>query len=149
MEASEKPQLPLDVGDGDASVRAIDNRLVIERLTVADERAARVVRERTEAGQPARETVGKAIEIGARVLDSEETAANVDYVRAEFERHAGALRERLGKALEAGDQQLAERIAQTFDGNRDGSVQKEIDALVAQALEEQRTKIAQLFSAED
>jgi hypothetical protein len=149
MEASEKPQLPLDVGDAEASVRAIDSRLVIERLTVADERAARVVRERAEAGQPAPETVTKAIEIGARVLDSEETAANVDYVRAEFERHAGALRERLTKALEAGDEQLTERISQTFDGSRDGSVQKEIDRLVGKALEEQRAALVRLFSADE
>jgi hypothetical protein len=149
MEASEKPQLPLDVGDADASVRAIDNRLVIERLTVADERAARVVRERAEARQPASETVTKAIEIGARVLDSEETAANVDYVRAEFERHAGALRERLTKALEEGDVQLTERISQTFDGSRDSSVQREIDRLVGKALEEQRAALVRLFSAEE
>jgi hypothetical protein len=148
MEASEKPQLPLDVG-AEASVRAIDNRLVIERLTVADERAARVVRERTEAGQPGPETVTKAIEIGTRVLDSEETAANVDYVRAEFERHAGALRERLTEALEAGDEQLTERISQTFDGSRDGSVQKDIDRLVATALEEQRAALVRMFSAEE
>jgi hypothetical protein len=148
MEASEKPQLTLGGGD-DGSVRAIDDHLVIERLTVTDERAARVVRERAEQGRAPAETVGKAIEIGARVLDSEETAANVDYVRAEFERHASALRERLGKTLESGDQQLAERIAQSFDGERDGSVQREIDRLLATALEEQREKIVRLFSAED
>ena len=148
MEASEKPQLPLD-GIDQGAVRAIGDRLVIERLELSDERVARVVRERAEAGQPPGATITKAIEIGARVLDTEETAVNVDYVRAEFERHAGALRERLSKALETGDQQLAERIAETFDGDRDGSVQKEIDKLVTEALEQQRTKISQLFSAED
>jgi flagellar hook-basal body complex protein FliE len=149
MEASERPQLPLDGAGPDGSVRAIDDRLVIERLTVADERAARVVRERAEAGQPAPKTVTKAIEIGARVLDSEETAVNVDYVRAEFERHGAVLGQRLMKALESGDQQLSERIAQSFDGERDGSVQKEIDRLVAGALEEQREKLVKLFSSED
>lgn len=147
MEASEKPQLPLEIGHG--SVRAIGDRLVVENLEVSDERVARVIRERAESGTPPDETVVKAIEIGARVLDTEETAVNVDYVRAEFERHAGALRERLDKTIEAGDQQLAERIAEKFDGNRDSSVQKEIDVLVAEALEQQRLKIAQLFSSED
>ena len=149
MEASEKPQLPLDVPDGDGVVRALDDRLVIERLTVADERAARVVRERAEAGQRPAETVSKAVEIGARVLDSEETAANVDYVRAEFERHAGALRERLMKQLEAGDDALSERIAGTFDGSRDGSVQKDIEALVESSLEDQREAILKLLRVED
>ncbi len=149
MEASEKPQLPLDVPDDDGVVRALDDRLVIERLTVADERAARVVRERAEAGQRPAETVAKAVEIGARVLDSEETAANVDYVRAEFERHAGALRERLMKQLEAGDEALSERIAGTFDGSRDGSVQKDIEALVESSLEGQREAILKLLRVED
>src|SRR3954447_25844066 len=102
MEASEKPQLPLDDFTPDGVVRALDDRLVIERLTVADERAARVVPQRAKRRRRPAETVAKAVEIGARVLDSEETAANVDYVRAEFERHAGALRERLMKQLEAG-----------------------------------------------
>jgi hypothetical protein len=149
MEASEKPQLPLDVAEGDGIVRALDDRLVIERLTVADERAARVVRERAEAGQARSDTVTKAIEIGARVLDSEETAANVDYVRAEFERHAGALRDRLMKQLEAGDEALSERIAGTFDASRDGSVQKDIGVLVESALEDQREAILKLLRVED
>jgi hypothetical protein len=148
MEASERPQLPLDAGD-DGSVRAIDDRLVIERLTVTDERAARVVRERAEQGRAPAETVGKAIEIGARVLDSEETAANVDYVRAEFERHAAALRERLGKTLESGDQQLAERIAQSFDSDRDGSVPQEIEERVRTALDAQREALLKLFTAQE
>jgi hypothetical protein len=145
MEASEKQQLPLD----DAAVRALDDRLVIERLTVTDERAARVVRERAEAGQAAPRTVADAIEIGARVLDRESAAAEVDYVRAEFERQAGQLRERLTKAIEAGDQQLAERITQSFDAGRDGSVQKEIEVRVSTALEQQREALLKLFSAED
>jgi hypothetical protein len=147
MEASEKPQLPLDAGEG--VVRALNDRLVIESLEVTDERAARVVRERAETGQAPTRTVTDAIEIGARGLDREDAAAEVDYVRAEFERHASALRERLGKALEAGDQQLAERIAQSFDGERDGSVQKEIDRMLGRALEEQRERIVKLFSSED
>ena len=148
MEASENPQPPVDDA-GDGVVRAIGDRLVIEGLAITDERAARVVRDRADQGRAPAETVTKAIEIGARVLDAEETAANVDYVRAEFERHAAALRERLGKTLESGDQQLADRIAQSFDGERDGSVQKQIDRLVAEALTEQREKIARLFSSED
>jgi hypothetical protein len=150
MEASEKPQLPLDAEhSGDGVVRALGDRLVIERLEVEDERAAHLVRERGEAGHPPAQTVRDAIEIGARVLEREGMAAEVDYVRAEFERHAGALRERLGRTLESGEQQLAERIAQSFDTSRDGSVQKEIERLLAGALEEQRTALLKLFSAEE
>jgi hypothetical protein len=151
MEASEKPQLSLGEarGRGEGVVRALDDRLVIEQLTVTDERAARVVRERAEAGQEAPRTVADAIEIGARVLDREDVAVEVDYVRAEFERHAAELRERLTRSLEAGDEQLAERISSSFDGARDGSVQKEIAEFVRRALDDQRTALLKQFSAED
>jgi len=148
MEASERPQLSLDQ-PGDGHVRAIGDRLVIESLTIDDDRTAQLVRERAEAGHAPAQTVRDAVEIGARVLEREGTAAEVDYVRAEFERHAAELRERLGRSLEAGDEQLAQRIAESFDGARDGSVQKQIDVLVKQALGEQREAIGRLFSSED
>ena len=46
------------------------------------------------------------------MLDSEETAANVDYVRAEFERHAGALRRAAHEAARGRRRAaLSERIA--------------------------------------
>jgi flagellar biosynthesis chaperone FliJ len=147
MEASEKPQLPLAAPDG--TVRALGDRLVIESLEVTDARAARLVRERAEAGQAPARTVADAIEIGSRVLDREDAAAEVDYVRAEFEQHASALRERLGKTLESGDQQLAERIAQSFDAGRDGSVPQEIETRMQQALTEHRESLLKLFSAQE
>src|SRR6476620_2266148 len=151
MEASEKPQLPIDAASGESAgvVRALDDRLVIECLTVSDERVARVVRDRAEAGQPAARTVSDAIEIGARVLDREEAAAEADYVRAEFERHAAELRQRLTKSLEAGDEMLAERISRSFDGSREGSVQGQIADLLRSALEGQRTALLRQFSADD
>jgi hypothetical protein len=148
MEASENPRLPIDES-ATGTVRAVGDRLVIEGLTVADERAARVVRERAEAGQAPPETVAKAVEIGARVLDSEETAVNVDYVRAELERQGNALGQRLLQSLEEGDEAMAQRIAEKFDGERDGSVQKEIEATVAEALDGQREAILKLLTVED
>ncbi|MGI8461107.1 MAG: hypothetical protein ACR2OC_05655 [Solirubrobacterales bacterium] len=150
MEASERQQLDMtEPSAADGTVRALEDRLVIESLTVTDERAARVVRERVKAGRSPVDTVEKAIEIGARVLDSEETAANVNYVRAEFERSAGALRERLVKQFESSDEAMAERIAETFDGSRDGSVQKDIEELVDEAMADQREALLKLFRVED
>ena len=124
MEASEKPQQELVPGDG--AVRALDDRLVIEALTVTDRRAARVVRERAEANQPPAETVRKAIEIGTRVLDTEETAANVDYVRHEL----GELDRRLAGTLEEGASDVAERLATVFGADR------KIERIVAVTREE-------------
>jgi len=150
MEASSKPQLPLDpAGPGDGSVRAIDDRLVIERLEVEDARAARIVRERAADGRPSAETVTKAIEIGARVIDSEGTAANVDYVRRELESGLGELNRELAETLTAGSSELAEQLATAFGADRSGSVQQQIREIIAAATEHQRLEITKLLSAED
>ncbi len=165
MEASEKPQLPLDDGAAaDGAVRAIGDRLVIESLTISDERSARVVRQRLEAEQPAADTVAKAIEIGARVLDREEVAAEVDYVKREFERLQSQHRETiakqnedavdrieealkrglgaddspgaLGAALESHRGDLSELIAETFGEGRESAVQAQIRTILEQRDEE-------------
>ena len=65
---------------------------------------------------PPAQTVRDAIEIGARVLEREGTAVEVDYVRAEFERQAARAARAARRALESGDELLAERITETFDG---------------------------------
>jgi hypothetical protein len=134
MEASEKPQLPLDIRDP-GNVRAIGDRLVVERLELTDERAARVVRDRAEAGIAAAETVAKAIEIGARVLDSEATAANVDFVRRELAEALGELDGKLGGTLAESAEVIAERIGEAFEG--DESVQAQIREIVAANTREQ------------
>ncbi len=149
MEASENPQLPLDDGGAEGVVRAIGDRLVVERLTVSDGRAARVVRDRAEAGRPAPDTVAKAIEIGARVLDSEETAANVDYVRRELESGLGELDRKLGGTLELGATELAERIAAVFGAERNDSVQAQIKQIVTTESREQREALMTALTAED
>jgi hypothetical protein len=145
MEASEKQQLPLDSG----AVRALGDRIEIEHLTVTDERAARVVRERAEAGHAPAETVSDAIEVGARVLAREGTEVEADYVRNEFERHAAALVQRFEQSVATSDERLTERIASSFDGERQGSVQQQIRELLSRALEEQRLGLIKQFSAED
>jgi len=152
MEASEnsQPSLvdPIAFEPG-GSVRAVEDRLVIEALTVTDERAARVVRERAAAGQDPVQTVVDAIEVGARVLDREGSEIEVDYVKAQFERQSAELERRLERTLEGGEEQLAAQISESFDAGRSGSVQQQIRELVGKALEEQRLKIARQFSTED
>jgi len=130
-------------------VRALDDRIVIESLTVADERAAHLVRERQQLGKPAADTVRKAIEIGARVLDSEETAANVDYVRRELEAGLGQLDRKLGGTLEEGAEELAERIAATFGKDRSDSVQAQIKQIVSEEVRAHREALIRTLTAED
>src|SRR5215213_6338492 len=146
MEASEQ----LDINDaGHGSVRAIGDRLVIEELVIEDDRTARVVRERAEAGQKPAQTVRDAVEIGARVLEREGAAAEVDYVRAEFGKHAGEVAERLVKALDSGNEMLSEEIAKSFGADRQGTVQHQIKEMLDQSAEAQRQIIARQFSAQD
>ena len=149
MEASERPQLSFEEGAGEGSVRAIDDRLVIERLTVADAGSARVVREQAAEGRSPAATVAKAIEIGARVLDSEETAANVDYVRRELEAGLGQLDRKLGGTLEEGADELAERIAAFFGAERNDSVQAQIREIVTAETRQQRDELLERLTAED
>ena len=150
MEASQKPQLPLDVGGPqDGAVRVLDDRLVVEHLTVSDERAAHVVRERAENGVRPAETVTKAIEIGTRVLDSEASAANVDYVRHELEAGLGQLRTQLGGTLEEGAKTIAEQIAAAFGAERTDSVQAQIREIVTAGSNEQMQALMRSLTAED
>ncbi len=139
----------MPLGDPSASVRAIGDRIVIEGLTVADERAAKVVRERAEAGSPAPETVAKAIEIGARVIDSEGTATNVDYVQRVFEERVGKLHGDLAETLEAGSAEIANHIAENFDTERADSVQGEIKQMLVTAIQHQQQELQKLLTAED
>ncbi len=163
MEASES-QLPIAPLDQGGTVRLVDDHLVIEQLTVADEQTARVIRERAEAGEEPAKVVRRTIEIGARVLDREETAVEVDYVRREFEHLTHAHRETveqqyreaverieegltralgddeapgaLSTALESHSDQLAEMIADTFGEDREGAVQAQIRRILDERDEE-------------
>ncbi len=146
MEASEKPQLQFG-DDPNGTVRALGDRLVIDGLTVDDERAARVVRDRAMAGTPAPDTVRKAIEIGARVLDSEETAVNVDYVRRELEAGLGELDGKLEGTLSESAETIAEQLAEAFGG--DDSVQSQIKAIVAQNTTETLQAMSRILTADD
>lgn len=149
MEASRRhqlDQLPFEEGGG---VRALGDRIVIEALTVNDERAAKVVRERAEAGTPAPETVAKAIEIGARVIDSESTATNVDYVQRVVEERLGKLGDRLGESLEEGSAEIAKHISENFDIERNDSVQGHIKQMLAAGIELQRKELTAMLTAED
>jgi hypothetical protein len=146
MEASERPQLQLG-DDPSGTVRALGDRIVVESLTVDDKRAAEVVRDRAQAGTPPADTVRKAIEIGTRVLDSEETAVNVDYVRRELEAGLGELDERLEETLKGSAQAIAEQLSETFDG--DESVQSQLKTIVAQNTTETLQAMNRVLTAED
>ncbi len=150
MEASRRDdrlsQLPFEEGP---SVRVIGDRIVIEALTIADERAAKVVRERAETGAPPAETVSKSIEIGTRIIDSESTATNVDYVQRVVEERIGRIADDLGERLDEGSSEIARHIAEKFDIDRTDSVQGEIKQLMVAATQMQQQELTRMLTAED
>ncbi|MGA8219113.1 MAG: hypothetical protein WB771_11135 [Solirubrobacterales bacterium] len=172
MEASER-QLPIEPPERPGSVRLVEDRIVIENLTIAEAETARVVRERAEGGEEPARAVRRAIEIGTRVLDREDTAIEVDYVRREFERlsrtHSETVEQAnqeaverieeglrralggdegpgaLGQALESHSEELSEQIATTFGEDREGAVQTQIKRM----LDERDEEFLRRLSADD
>jgi hypothetical protein len=93
------------------------------------------------------ETVRKAIEIGARVLDSEETAVNVDYVRREIEASLGELDEKLEGTLTASAESISESLAEVFEG--DESLLAQVRETIAKNTHETLQAMSQVLTAED
>jgi len=149
MEASRRQPLDQLAFEERGSVRLLGDRIVIEALSVSDERAAKVVRERAETGAQPAETVAKAIEIGARVIDSESTATNVDYVQRVFEERVGKLGEDLNERLEEGSSEIAKHIGEKFDVDRADSVQGEIKQMLVTAAEHQRRELTSMLTSEE
>jgi hypothetical protein len=90
-----------------AQVRTVGESLFVEALVVQDPCAVALARARVEVGEDPAKLVADAIEIGARVLDREQTAAHADFVKAEFERAA--------RELDAAFVDRARRVAERLD----------------------------------
>ena len=146
MEASERPQLQLGE-DPSGTVRALGDRIVIDGLTVDDQRAAEVIRDRAQSGIAPSETVRKTIEIGARVLDSEETAVNVDYVRREVEASLGELDGRLESTLTASAEAITEALADVFEG--DESLLAQVRETISKNTNETLQAMSRVLTADD
>ncbi|HEY1359825.1 MAG TPA: hypothetical protein VGF21_16095 [Thermoleophilaceae bacterium] len=145
-------------------VTTAGDRLTIHDLTVEDEAAARLVREREQSGDDPAKTVSDAIEIGARVLDREQAAANAEYVRTEFEKtaqeidrqfsdKARTVAEHFGKKVdEVFDEeggQLSREFEKLFSDGSTASVQNRVRELVAEMLAKSREDLVRQFSAAD
>src|ERR687894_2280162 len=135
----------------------------IDGLVVDDRTLAELVQRRLEQGVGGEETVTDALEIGARVLDREATAAEVDFVKREFEKLSGQVDrtftdsakavvdqmqkqlERfldgdsgaMAKALDSHSEDLAKVIAENFGADRSTAVQHQLREAMAKQLQEQ------------
>jgi len=142
-----------------ARVQALQGRLAIDYLVVEDETAARLASERED---PVRFVV-EAIEIGARVLDREQTGANAEFVRAEFEKTARALDaefvERARTIAERLDQKVDEvfgpehghvtrALARHFGDESSVAVQNRVKAVLGEVSAQMREDLRKQFSAD-
>jgi hypothetical protein len=147
-----------------AHVRTIGDRLAVDGLVVEDECAVRVVREREQQGEDPVRVVTDAIEIGTRVLDREQAAANAEFVKTEFERASRDVqREFTDKArtiaefferqfadvFGENDGQLAKELERRFGDGSAVSVQNRIREAVAETLAKSREDLVRQFSAAD
>jgi hypothetical protein len=142
-----------------ARVHVVNGRLAIDWLTIDDETTVRLARERGDAER----FVVEAIEIGARVLDREQTGANAEFVRSEFEKTARALDgefvERARKVAERLDAKVDEvfgpehghvtrALAKHFGDESSVAVQNRVKALLADVSVQMREDLRRQFSAD-
>jgi len=145
------------------NVRTAGDRLVVDALVVEDECAVRLVREREQSGEDTVRAVTDAIEIGARVLDREQAAANAEYVRTEFERTSRALEteftekartvaEFFGAKVDevfGPEGQQAKELEKLFSDGSTGSVQNRVRELVAETMAKSREDLMRAFTSGD
>jgi hypothetical protein len=147
-----------------AQVRTVGDRVVVDGLVVEDECAVRLVREREQQGDDPVRAIRDAVEIGARVLDREQTGANAEYVKAEFEKASqGVQQEFTDKARTIAeffeqqfasvfgedDGQLAKELERRFGDGSAVSVQNRVREAVAETLTKSREDLMRQFSAAD
>jgi hypothetical protein len=106
-----------------SQVRTQGGRLWVDGLVVDDECAVRLARARAAHGEDVARLVLDAIAIGARVLDREQTGANADFVKAEFEKAARELDTAFVERARLVAERLDKRIDDVF-GPENGHVTK-------------------------
>ena len=125
------------------------DRVAVDGLLVEDETTARLVHEREDAGEDAVALVTDAIEIGARVLDREQTGANAEYVKTEFEKAARELQADFGERAQAVTESMAQELERRFSDGSTEAVQHRVRAAVDEVMARSREELARQFSADD
>ncbi len=144
-------------------VRTRHGRLHVDGLVIDDETAVRLAQERERAGEDPARLVRDAVEIGARVLDREQTGANAEFVRLEFERAAreleGTFVERARIVADRLDAKVDEVFApdsghvtrlleRHFHDDSSAAVQNRVKAVLAEAAAKMREDLTRQFSSD-
>jgi hypothetical protein len=146
-----------------SQVRTQGGRLWIDGLVVDDACAVRLAREREVHGEDISRLVLDAIAIGVRVLDREQTGANADFVKAEFEKAARELdtafverarlvAERLDKRIDDAfgpeNGHMTKALARHFGDESSVAVQNRVKALLAEVGVQMREDLRKQFSSD-
>jgi DNA-binding TFAR19-related protein (PDSD5 family) len=138
--------------------------VVVDGLVIEDDCAVRLVREREGSGDDPAKAVRDAVEIGARVLDREQAAANAEFVKTEFEKAskdvqvefadrartiAEFFENQFAEVFGEDDGQLAKELERRFGDGSAVSVQNRVREAVAETLTKSREDLVRQFSASD
>lgn len=145
-------------------VRLLGDQLLIDGLVVDDETTIALAREREAAGESLDALVSQAIEIGARILQREQTASDTEFVKAEFERQAHEVEAQFNESAQKVTEGFKTQIDATFDAdagllpklldqhfgeNSSSAVQNQVKALVEEMLRTHREALTKQFTADD
>jgi hypothetical protein len=144
-------------------ITVLANRVLVDGLSIDDPTAVDLVRARVEAGDDPAAIIADAVEIGARVLHREQTGANVEFVKAEFEKSARELDaefvERARRVSERLDQKVDEvfgpehghvtkALERHFGDESSVAVQNRVKAMLAEAAGQIREDLRKQFTAD-
>jgi hypothetical protein len=129
-----------------SQVRIVGDTLRVDGLVVHDECTVRLV---AESDQPA-QLVADAIEIGARILDREQTGANAEFVKAEFEKAASELNTQFVDRARTVAEGMNTVITRHFNDDSSDAVQHKVRQIVRDVSTEMQKELrSELLSEGD
>jgi hypothetical protein len=145
-------------------VHVLMGRVIVDNVVVDDPATAAFLDRRIEAGEDGPGVVVDAIEIGARVLEREQSAVDAEFVRNEFEKvsrevetaftdKARVVAEFFGAKVDevfgAEDGHLAKELARLFGDGSTAAVQHQLRAIMQEQSARMREDLLRQFSSAD